>query len=154
MTNVVVVVGFWSLPASIVIAVTRYHLYEIDKLISRTISYAVVAGALAVSFFGVTTLITALIPTQSSLAVAASAVTVAALFNPLGRRAQVAVDKRFNRSAFQAEVVADRFAAELREPLAVEQVLEIWRATVHELFQPETSTVWLASNPTSRPHAY
>jgi hypothetical protein len=146
--NVVVVVGFWSLPASIVIAVTRYHLYEIDRFISRTISYGFVVGTLAAAFFGVTALITSLLPTQNSLAVAASTLTVAALFNPLRRRTQGAVDKRFNRSTYEAGLVADRFASSLRESLAVEQLVELWRTTVDELLQPETSCVWLAERHT------
>ncbi|MGC2240166.1 MAG: hypothetical protein WA726_04970, partial [Acidimicrobiia bacterium] len=64
LTSVVVIVGFWALPAAVVIAVTRYHLYEIDRLISRTISYALVVGALAAAFFGATTLVSVLVPSQ------------------------------------------------------------------------------------------
>lgn len=146
LANVVVVVGFWALPGAIVVAMTRYHLYEIDRLVSRSISYTLVVGALAGTFFGLTTAISILIPSQSSLAVAASTLVVAALFNPLRKRAQTAVDKRFNRSAFEAELVVEQFAESLRGPLAVEQVGEIWSRAVAELFQPEATTLWLAKS--------
>lgn len=149
LTNVAVVVGFWSLPAAIVIAVTRHRLYEIDRLVSRTISYTLVVGVLAGTFFAVTTLISTVVPTQNTIAIALSTLTVAGLFNPLRKRAQVAVDKRFHRSIYEAELVAEKFGNDIRRPLELEQVTDMWRSTVDGLFQPEASVIWLASTSTN-----
>ncbi len=149
LTDVVVILGFWALPAAIVIAVRRYRLYEIDRLVSRTISYTLVVAGLAAAFFAGTTLISTVVPSQGSLAVAGSTLAVAALFDPLRRRAQRAVDRRFNRSAVHAELVMDRFAAGIRDAVDLDQVVEMWRSTIEESFQPEASAIWLAGRPAS-----
>ncbi len=134
-------------PVAITIAITRYKLFEIDRLISRTLSYTIVIGMLALAFLGLVTLVTSLLPTQNALAVAASTLAVVALFNPLRRRVQKAVDRRFNRSAYQAEAVSDEFAAKLRESLTVEQLVEVWQSTVEESLQPTVSSIWLNQTP-------
>lgn len=143
-TQVAVVVGFWSLPLAIMFAVTRYRLYEIDRLVSRTITYAVVVALLAGTYLGLVTFISGLLPTQDSLAVAASTLAVAALFNPLRGGLRSVVDKRFNRLAYQAEAVTDALSRRLREPLPGEEVITVWRETVQDIFQPTHIGVWLA----------
>jgi hypothetical protein len=143
-TQVAVVVGFWSLPLAIMLAVTRYRLYEIDRIVSRTITYAVVVALLAGTYLGLVTFISGLLPTQDSLAVAASTLAVAALFNPLRRGLRSVVDKRFNRLAYQAEAVTDALSRRLREPLPGEEVITVWRQTVQDVFQPSHIGVWLA----------
>ena len=96
--------GSWAsscLPIAIGIAILRYRLYEIDRIISRTVSYAVVTGILALVFVGtilVSQTVLASFFRGSSVAVAASTLVVAALFQPLRRRVQSIVDRRFNRS--------------------------------------------------------
>ena len=140
----VTVIG--AIPVAITVAVTRYKLFEIDRIISRTVSYALVVGLLAAVFFGVVTLSTALLQVENDLAVAASTLAVAALFNPLRKRVQHAVDRRFNRSSYQAARVSEQFAARLDQPHTVEEIAELWKQTVNESLQPHSSGLWL--NPT------
>ena len=102
---VVVALTLWGngTAAAIGIAITRHGLYEIDRVVSRTVSYAVVVGLLTAVFFGLITLLTLVLPAGSDLATAASTLAVAALFNPVRRRTQVLVDRRFNRSRYDAQ---------------------------------------------------
>jgi hypothetical protein len=141
----VIVVG--AIPVAITVAVTRYKLFEIDRIISRTVSYALVVGLLVAVFFGLVTLVTEVLPPDSSdLAIAASTLAVAALFNPLRKRVQHTVDRRFNRSSYQAARVSEQFAALLDQPHTVEEIAELWKQTVNESLQPHSSGLWL--NPT------
>lgn len=139
------------LPVSITAAITRYRLFEIDRIISRTLSYALVAGLLATVYLVTVTAVTSLLPTQNALAVAGSTLAVAALFNPLRKRIQHGVDRRFNRSAYQAEVVSEGFATKLRESLTTEELVEAWSQAVNESFQPELTGIWLNKNLTTTP---
>lgn len=109
--------SFW--PIAILIAITRHRLYDIDRIVSRTASYAIVVGLLAAVFFGVVTAVTALLPTQNALAVVGSTLVVAALFNPVRLRVQQWVDRRFNRSHYEAQGVIDSFAATLQDEPAL-----------------------------------
>ena len=147
-TSVVVVVGFWSLPASIVVAITRYHLYEIDKLISRTISYTVVGALLAGVFFGVVVVIGSFLQSDDPLVVTGATLAVAALFNPLRRRVQHRVDRRFNRSGYQIGAVSEEFAARLREPLSSQDIMALWSHTVEKAMQPHAVGIWLKDRDT------
>jgi hypothetical protein len=88
-----------ALPVSMGVGILKYHLYDIDRLISRTLAYALVTGLLAGVYVGGITLATRVLPFSSPVGVAASTLTAAALFNPLRRRVQRAVDRRFNRPA-------------------------------------------------------
>ncbi|MEX1125066.1 MAG: hypothetical protein WEE53_05320, partial [Acidimicrobiia bacterium] len=108
--NVLLPAGAILVPVAIGFAILRYRLYEIDRIISRTVSYAVVVGLLGLVFFGVVTVLTSLLPAESDLAVAGSTLAVAALFNPVRRRVQGWVDRRFNRSRYDAQKVMDAFS--------------------------------------------
>jgi hypothetical protein len=141
------------LPLSIAAAITRYRLFEIDRIISRTLAYAVVVALLGALYFGMVTAITSLLPTQNALAVAGSTLAVAALFNPVRRRVQVALDKRFNRSGYQAEVISESFAATLQDSLTVEEIAEAWTETVEKALQPGASGIWLNQPHDTRPAA-
>jgi hypothetical protein len=132
-----------ALPVSIGVAVLRYRLYEIDRIVSRTVSYAVVVGVLAVVFFGVVTVLTSLLPAESDLAVAGSTLAVAALFNPVRRRVQAGVDRRFNRSRYDAQKVMDEFSGSLRDRVDPDGVVEGWVGAVSETMQPTTVAVWV-----------
>jgi hypothetical protein len=138
-----VAVGLWSLPAAIVVAITRYRLYEIDRLISRTVSYAVVVGVLAAVYAGAVFVLSSLLPRESDLAVAASTLVVAALFNPLRRRVQQRVDRRFNRPRFDAELEVERFAGRLRTDLDLDELTRDLLGVVATTVQPSTATVWI-----------
>ena len=132
-----------AIASAITIAVTRYRLFEIDRLISRTITYALVIGVLAAAFVGIVAVVTAVLPTQDSLAVAGSTLAVTALFNPLRRRIRLAVDRRFNRSSYRAAVISEQFLSRLREPNSIGAIADLWKHTVDRSLQPEASGVWL-----------
>ena len=128
---------------SIAIAVMRYRLYDIDRVFSRTVAYAIVVALLGFLYFGTVTLVTMVLPSQDSLAVAGATLVVAAVFNPVRKRIQHAVDRRFNRSGYQAEVVSEEFATKLRESLTAQQLAQVWTQTVEEALQPSGHGIWL-----------
>lgn len=135
--------GGVSIPAVIGIAILRYRLYEIDRIVSRTISYALVLGLLAAVFFGVVTAVGSLFQSESDLAIAASTLAVAALFNPIRKRVQGWVDRRFNRSRYDAQKVIDRFAGSLRDRVDSDEVVKGWVGVVSETMQPTSVAVWV-----------
>jgi hypothetical protein len=131
-------------PISFGVAVLRYRLYDIDRIVSRTVSYALVIGLLAAVFFGAVVLLSSLFPTRSDLTVAGSTLAVAALFNPLRRRIQGSVDRRFNRSQYDSQQVVDGFAETLRDRVVdANDVAEGWVGVVSETMQPSTVGVWV-----------
>jgi hypothetical protein len=132
-----------TLPVAVSVSVLRYRLYEIDRIVSRTVSYALLVGILAVVFLGVVTWLTSLLPDQSQLVVAATTLAVAALFNPLRRRVQDLVDRRFNRSRYDTQRVMDRFAVSLRDQVDSTEVVNGWVGVVAETMQPAAVGVWL-----------
>jgi hypothetical protein len=136
-------IGVASIPVAVTIAITRHRLYEIDRLISRTVSYVVVVGLLAAVFAGVVTLAGSLLRTDSDLAIAASTLAVAALFNPLRRRVQATVDHRFNRSRYDAERVMDWFSESLRDEVDPDRVVIGWVSVVSETLKPAFAGVWV-----------
>ncbi|MGH8913955.1 MAG: hypothetical protein ACRDZM_05490 [Acidimicrobiia bacterium] len=132
-----------AIPIAILVAVLRYRLYEIDRIVSRTISYLLVVGLLAAVFFGVVTAVGSLLQTESDLAIAASTLAVAALFNAVRKRVQGWVDRRFNRSRYDAQKVMDRFAGSLQDRVDSEAVVQGWVGVVSETMQPASVAVWV-----------
>jgi hypothetical protein len=131
-------------PLSFGVAVLRYRLYEIDRIVSRTVSYALVVGLLAGAFLGVVALMSSLLPEESSdLAVAGSTLVVAALFNPLRRRVQDWVDRRFNRRRYDAQRIMDGFAVSLRDRVDPEEVMKGWVGVVASTMQPDGIGMWV-----------
>lgn len=143
---------FVSVPVAITIAITRFRLYEIDRIISRTISYAFVVALLVGVYFGGVALVTSLLPTQNSIAVAASTLSVAALFNPVRRRVQGVVDRRFNRSRYDQVQLTDAFSSRLQEQVEgdSEQVEKELVEAVVAALAPEAIGVWVADRPGGR----
>jgi hypothetical protein len=127
----------------VTIAITRYRLYEIDRLISRTLTYAVVLAVLGGVYATIVTVVTSLMPTQGSAAVAASTLVVAGLFNPLRLRVRRIVDRRFHRSAYEAELLAQRMASQLDESVSIDAIVGAWTDTVRDALKPESASVWL-----------
>ena len=143
-------VGLLGIPVAAGVAITRYRLYEIDRLISRTISYTVIVGLLGLLFAGgVVWLPTALGLNDSPLLVAATTLLVAALFSPLRTRVQNKVDRRFNRSNYLSAQVAEQFNVELQTADDLDEILGIWLETVSESLAPEAAAIWLANPPNS-----
>ena len=118
--NVIVPVGFAILPVCVGVAVLRYRLYEIDRIISRVISYAIITAVLAGVFAGLVLLATVVLPFKTPVAVAAATLAAAALFNPLRKRVQHAVDRRFNRARYDADQTVAAFAARLKDAVDLE----------------------------------
>jgi len=134
------------LPIAIGIAILRYRLYEIDRLISRTIAYGVLTVIVAGLFVGcILGLQAVLAPvTQSNeLAVAGATLLVFSLFQPLRRRVQRLVDRRFNRSRYDAERTIAAFAGRLRDEVDLEAVRADILATVDAALEPSTVSLWL-----------
>ena len=115
-------VGVAALPISIGVGILKYRLYEIDRLISRTLSYAIVTGTLVVLFLALVVLTTRVLPFSSPVGVAASTLAAAALFTPLRRRVQRTVDRRFNRARYDAEATVEAFRQRLRDAVDLETV--------------------------------
>ncbi len=138
-------IGFAVLPVCIGVAVLKYRLYAIDRIISRVISYAVVTAALAGVFAGLVVLATGVLPFKTPVAVAAATLAAATLFNPLRRWVQRAVDRRFNRARYNAEAVVTDFTGRLRQTVDLGTVQNDLIGVVHQAFQPAHVSVWLAA---------
>lgn len=140
-TEFIELVAWLAIPVSIFLAINRFRLYEIDRLISRTVSYAVVGALL----LGTVAAVAAVVGTRFSdpLVVAGTTLAVAALFNPLRRRVQSVVDRRFNRSRYHAERVMADFSTSLRDRVDTDAILDKWRAVVTDTMQPTTLSVWV-----------
>jgi hypothetical protein len=125
-------------PLAIAVALLRYRLYDIDRIISRTASYAVVTGVLLATYAVVVTSVTRLLPDSSTLAVASATLAAAAIARPIYRRVKAGIDRRFNRARYDAEASADRFATSLRDQVDPDQVEALLLATVSRTLQPDT----------------
>lgn len=132
-----------AIPVSIALAITRYRLYEIDRIVSRTVTYALVAAVSAAVFAGGVVLFHRVLPFQNDLAVAASTLAVAGLFNPLRRRVRGLVERRFNRSRYDAERVVGDLAGRLRESAAVDELATELQRVLNQTLQPRTVSVWI-----------
>lgn len=135
--------GFACLPLSIAVAVLRYRLFDLDRVISRTVTYAALTGLLVASYAGLVTAVSRLTPSSSSLAVASSTLAVAALFQPLRRWLQRAVDRRFNRARYDAARTVEEFSLRLRDEVDLESVRNDLLLVVRESVQPSTVGLWL-----------
>jgi hypothetical protein len=140
------IIAFCLPPVAIGIAVLRYRLYEIDRLISRTISYGVLTAivvGLFVGFILVFQAVLAPVTGSNELAVAGSTLLAAALFQPIRRRVQRLVDRRFNRSRYDAERTIAAFASRLRDEVDLEQLRAEILATVAATVEPTSVSLWL-----------
>jgi hypothetical protein len=143
---VVVVVGLLALPLSIAVAVLRYRLYDIDRIISRTVAYAVLTALLGGLYVSGIFLLTPLVAGAgggSELAVAASTLAVAAAVRPLRRRVQDVVDGRFNRARYDAQRTVSGFAGRLRDDVRLEDLRAELVSVVDEVMEPASASLWL-----------
>ena len=139
----VLILGFAALPLSIGIGILKYRLYEIDRLISRTLAYAIVTGLLVGVYAGLVLLATHVLSFHSTVAVAASTLAAAALFTPLRRRVQHAVDRRFNRARYDADQTVAAFAGRLKDAVDLDSVRTDLTGVVHRALEPAHVSVWL-----------
>jgi len=134
-----------GIPVACVVAVLKYRLYDIDRLISRTVSYAVVTGLLVGLYAGLVLLADRVPPVHDSVTVAGATLIVAALFAPVRRRVQHVVDHRFNRTRYDAELTAAAFAGRLQDATDLDAVQADLSATVDRALQPAHLSLWLTS---------
>ncbi len=136
--------SFALIPLSIGVAILRYRLYDIDRLISRAVSYAIVTAVLAAVYAAVVVgLGTAFGRTGNPVLIAGATLLVAGLFGPLRRRVQGAVDRRFNRRAYDAERVLGAFSTRLRDELDIDALTGELRSAVASAVQPLSVGVWI-----------
>ena len=124
--------------------ILKYHLYDIDRIISRTLSYALVTGLLVGFYAGLVLLITEVFGFHGTVAVAASTLAVAALFNPVRRRVQRAVDRRFNRARYDTEATVAMFAARLKDAVDLDSVRDDLACVVQQALEPARISVWIS----------
>ena len=145
-------VVFALLPVAVGIAVFRYRLFEIDRIVSRTVSYGLLTGGLVGLYLGLVALLRPLLEPltgNSALAVAASTLAVAAVFNPVRRRLQSVVDRRFDRARYDAARAVEAFTRRLRDQVDLDEVAAGLRETVGATVAPTRVAVWLRDVPSS-----
>jgi hypothetical protein len=136
-----------ALPVCIGVGILKYRLYEIDRIISRALAYAIVTGLLIGVYAGLVLLATHVLSFASPEAVAASTLAAAALFNPLRRRVQRIVDRRFNRAHYDAEKTTAGFAAQLKDATDPDAVRVDLLDVVHRALEPTHASVWAQHGP-------
>jgi hypothetical protein len=153
---VVVVAALVCFPISFGIAIVRYRLHEIDTLINRTLVYGSLTVFLAIVFFGGVTATEAIFRTitgqerQPQLAVVVSTLVIAALFNPLRRRIQAFIDRRFYMKKYDAAKTLEAFSAKLRKETDLEALSDNLVGVVRETMQPAHVSLWLRPEPASK----
>jgi hypothetical protein len=131
-------------PVAIGIAVLRYRLYDIDRVISRTVAYAIVTGLLVGIYAGLVLLATQVLRVHTPVAVAAATLAAAALFSPVRRRVQRAVDRRFNRARYDADQTVAAFAARLKDAVDLDSVRDDLAGVVHQALEPAHVSLWIS----------
>jgi hypothetical protein len=136
------VVGVTFLPLATGAAILRYRLYDLDRIVSRTVAYGLLTVLLGAGYAAVVLGLGRLLPEGSSLVVAAATLTVAAVFQPLRRRVQQVVDRRFNRRRHDADRVVAAFGARLRDQVDLEHLTGELLAVVDQTMQPTRAWLW------------
>jgi hypothetical protein len=136
--------GFAALPVCIGVGILKYRLYDIDRIISRTLAYALVTGLLVGVYAGLVLLATQVLGFASTWAVAGSTLAAAALFTPLRRRLQWLVDRRFNRARYDADRMVDAFASRLQDAVDLDTVRADLAAVVRGALEPAQVSVWIS----------
>ncbi|NUM47756.1 MAG: hypothetical protein HUU38_23875 [Anaerolineales bacterium] len=153
LTNMLFVV---ALPVTMAIAISRYRLWEIDLVVRRTLQYGLLTGLLALIYFsGVITLQagfrTLTGQTNSPIITVLSTLAIAALFNPLRRRVQDFIDRRFYRKKYNAELALANFAAIARDEVELDKLTTALLGVVQETMQPESVSLWIKDFDTKTP---
>ena len=136
--------GLAALPVGIGVGILRYRLYDIDRIISRTLAYALVTGLLVGVYAGLVLLATRVLSVHTPVAVAAATLAAAALFTPLRRRVQRVVDRRFNRARYDADQTVAAFAARLKDAVDLDSIRDDLAGVVHQALEPAHVSVWVS----------
>ncbi|WP_375492397.1 hypothetical protein [uncultured Jatrophihabitans sp.] len=136
---------FFGIPFAIGIAISRHGLFEIDRVVSRTVSYLVVTGVLLGMYVGIIAAFSSFLP-NNPLVVAGATLTVAALFVPVRRSVQTRVDRRFNRSKYNRALLVERFAEQLRGDVTHGSDGDNLLTVVGTALQPTHAGLWLAQS--------
>jgi len=134
--------AIFGFPVSMAVAILKYRLYDIDRIISRTVAYAIVTGLLVGVYAGLVLLATGVLGIHGSVAVAAATLVAAALFAPVRRRVQHAVDRRFNRARYDADQTVAAFAARLKDAVELDAVRADLAGVVQATLEPVGVWVW------------
>ncbi len=140
--TVVAAIGTLALPVSIGFGILKFRLYDIDRIISRTLAYAVVTGLLVGMYAGLVLLATEVLQIHDSVAVAVATLAAAVLFSPIRRRVQQVVDRRFNRARYDADQTVAAFAARLQDHVELGQVRADLIDVVNGALEPTHSSLW------------
>jgi hypothetical protein len=140
----VLVIGLAALPAAIGVGILKYRLYDIDRVISRTLAYTIVTGLLVGVYAGLVLLAMRVLAVSSPVAVAVSTLAAAALFSPLRRRVQRVVDRRFNRVRYDGDRIVEAFAARLKDGVDLDMVRTDLAGVVNQALEPAHVSVWTA----------
>jgi hypothetical protein len=144
-TTIRLAITLAALPVGLAVAIMRYRLYDIDRIISRTLAYAIVTGLLVGVYAGLVLLATQVLSVKSPVAVAAATLATAALFNPVRRRVQRIVDRRFNRAHYDAERTIEAFAARLQDAVDLDAVQADLASVVDRALEPAHLSLWADS---------
>jgi len=136
--------GFAALPVSIGVGILKYRLYEVDRIISRTLAYTIVTGLLVGVYAGLVLLATHILAFSSAVSVAVATLIAAALFAPLRRWVQRSVDRKFNRRRYDAEGTVAAFTARLQDAVDLDSVRDDLAAAVQAALEPAHVSVWIA----------
>ena len=148
-----ILAGLLGLPIALGVAILKYRLYDIDLIINRTLVYGTLTGTLALVYFGSVTTTQALFRTITGqqqlpqLVVVASTLLIAALFNPMRRRIQSFIDRRFYRSKYDARKTLEAFSTKLRHETDLQALNNELVGVVEETMQPAHVSLWLRSDP-------
>ena len=137
-------IGLAALPVGIGVGILKYRLYDIDRIISRTLAYAIVTGVLVGLYAGLVLLATQVLQFHSTVAVAAATLAATALFNPLRRRVQHAVDRRFNRARYDTDEAVAAFAGRLKDAVDLDSVRDDLSGVVQQTLEPVHLSVWVS----------
>jgi hypothetical protein len=133
-----------TIPAAVAVAVLRYRLYDIDRVISRTVAYAIVTGLVIGIYAGLALLATQVLRFHAPVAVAGATLAAATLFSPIRRRVQKMVDRRFNRARYHADQTVAEFAARLKDAVDLDSVRDDLAEAVDQALKPAHVSVWIS----------